>query len=377
MDPSRMIRKPSPRSLFSARFGQSGPVALMPLLLSALFLFACEQGPEAEATNEVAKEEAVSVASSEVTTLLTPRLLRLTGSLRGAQETDLAANVAGKVIKTEVERGQHVKQGDLLAQVDVKSAQLALAEARVSVATSETQQEISKSECERYEKLKKSGAVSELEYDQVTAKCRTAPLSVEAARARQSIAAKNVGDGIIRSPFTGVVTERHVEVGEYVQASSTVVSLAVVDHLRLIFSVPEKNFPDVKVGALVQLKVAAYGDTVFTGKVSHVSGAVRATRDIVVEAAVENPEQKLLPGMFCDVELTTGEDEVPSVPTTAVFSENGKQNVLVVEDGMLVQRVVQTGPAVGARTAVRAGLTLGEKVVTTYESSLKNGQKVK
>jgi membrane fusion protein, multidrug efflux system len=289
----------------------------------------------------------------------------------------LAANVAGRVLKTEVERGQSIKAGTLLAQVDIQAARLALAEAKVSVQTSETQEKINRSECERYERLKSAGVVTDLEYDQVTAKCKTAPLNLEAARARESIAAKNVGDGLIRAPFSGVVTERYVEVGEYVQASTRVVSLAQVDSLRVVFSVPERHFPDIKMGAEVQVSVAAYDSRSFAGTVAHISGAVRDTRDIVVEATVPNAESLLLPGMFAEVRLTIGTQKLPSIPPAATFDQNGKSNVFVVKDGRLLQRVVVLGERVGDRLVVQRGLSVGDEVVATYDSELRNGVKVK
>jgi len=319
----------------------------------------------------------VAVATDAVTTIETPRILRLTGTLRGERETDLAANVAGRVISVKVERGQSVAKGELIAQVDVSSAALALAEARVAVQTSKTQEEINQVDCARYERLKASGAVTDLEYDQVTAKCKTAPLNREAAEARQSIAAKNVGDGRIRSPFAGIVTDRYIEVGEYVQASSRVASLAQVADLRLEFSLPEQNFPDVKLGQSVGFRVAAYGEQLFSGSVSHVSGAVRETRDVLVEASVKNPDRKLLPGMFADVELTIGQEMLPSVAKTATFEANGKLNVFAVQGGVLEQRVLQPGPEVNGRISVRRGVVQGEQVVAAPSPELKNGQRVK
>ena len=187
----------------------------------------------------------VTVTTDTVTAVDAPRILRLTGTLRGQRETDLAANVAGRVTSMNLERGQRIAKGDLIAVVDVSAAALALAEARVAVATSQTQQSINQVDCERYEKLKASGAVTDLEYDQVTAKCKTAPLNLEAAQARQSIAAKNVGDGRIRAPYAGIVTDRFIEVGEYVQPSTRVIALAQVGDLRLEFSLPEQNYPEI------------------------------------------------------------------------------------------------------------------------------------
>jgi len=319
----------------------------------------------------------VAVVTDKVTNIDAPRRLRLTGTLRGERETDLAANVGGRVITMKIERGQRVKKGELIAQVDVSSAALALAEARVAVQTSKTQESISRADCDRYERLKASGAVTELEYDQVTAKCKTAPLNLEAAQARQSIAAKNVGDGRILSPFAGTVTDRYVQVGEYVQPSSRVASLAQVADLRLEFSLPEQSYPDVKLAQNIAFRVAAYQGELFSGTVSHISGAVRETRDVLVEASVKNPEHKLLPGMFADVELTVGHDSLPSIPKAAAFEANGKLNVLVVQGGTLEQRVLQPGPEVAGRLAVRHGVSAGEQVVASYSPELKNGQRVK
>lgn len=341
---------------------------------SALGAVGCQQ--QAAAVEEK-HEPPVSVEVAEVTLIQAPQTLRLTGSLRGAKQTDLAANVAGRVQQTLVERGTEVKKGAVLARIDVSAAALALAEARVQVEASKTRQEINQADCDRYELLKAKGAVTDLEYDQVTAKCKTAPLDLAAAQARQTLAAKNVGDGVIRSPFDGVVTERYIEVGEYVQASSRVVSLAQVDDLRLEFSLPEANFTHVKVDADVAFRVVAYGDAVFRGKVTHISGAVRETRDVLVEASVPNPERRLLPGMFADVELNVGMRELPSVPKAAVFEQNAKQNVFVVKDGRLEQRVVQTAPEWQERVPVLRGLSAGEQVVAVLQPGLHNGQPVK
>ncbi len=315
--------------------------------------------------------EALTVAAIEA-----PETLRLTGSLRGARETELAANVSGRILETFIERGASIQKGALLARVDVSAAALALAEAKLAVVTSKTQEEINQADCARYEQLKARGAATDLEYDQVTAKCKTAPLNLETAKARQSIAAKNVGDGAIRAPFSGVVAERYVEVGEYVQSSSKVVSIAQIDELRLEFSVPEANWPSVKTGADVTFHVTAYGDVGFHGTVAHIAGAVRETRDVLVEATVPNADRKLLPGMFASVDLSIGKRSLPTLPKSAVFAQNGKQNVLVIKDGLLEQRVLQTSAEFDGQIPVLKGVEVGEQVVRDYKPELSNGQPV-
>lgn len=323
------------------------------------------------------EEVTLEVTSVPVVEVETPAYLRLTGTLRGSREANVAADVSGRVISVAVDRGDQVKAGQVLARVDVKAARLSLAEATVNVEASRTQVEIDQRECERYEQLHRGGAVSEQEYDQVTARCKASPLQLEAARARQNMVAKSVGDGVIRAPFAGVVTERMVEVGEYVQVPTAVVSLSQDSELRLVFSVPERNIPQVKLGAPVTLRVPAHGESPFVGRVSHLSGTVRATRDMLAEAVVDNADKKLVPGMFADVEVQTGTQTLPAVPTTAVFEQNGKLNVFIEHEDRLFQRVIHPLPGVDDLVPVGAGVKVGEHVVSPVSHEMKNGQRVK
>lgn len=347
-----------------------------PLLFVLLLAGAvgCKRAAPVEARTETVKP--VKVETTEVKMTEMPTLLRLTGALAGARETDLAANVVGRVLETKVERGTRVKKGDIIARIDVSSAALALTQAKVQAETSRTQEKIDQHECERYAKLMDHGAVTDVEYEQVMARCKRNPLSVQAAEAGVSIAAKNVGDGVIRAPFSGVVTERFIQVGEYVQASTRVVALAEVEDLHLNFSLPEANYPQVKLGSKVIFTVAAYGERQFNAEVIHIGGAVRSTRDVLVEAKIDNKEQVLLPGMFANVGLVVGKESHPAIAQAAVFTQNGKSNALVVKDGFLEQRVLRVVDSGPDLVVAAGGIEAGEKVVTPYRPELKNGQPV-
>lgn len=349
---------------------------VLPLLL--LFGGVLAQGcKESTAATPPPAAPPVDVAAASVTEVEAPQTLRLTGTLRGEQQTDLAANVAGRVIATRVEQGSEIKQGDVVAQVDTRAAALSLQAAKIEVETSKTRQAIDRIECERYTRLHEKGAVTGIEYDQVMAKCKTAPLNLEAAEARRALAAKNVGDGRIRAPFSGVVVQRYVEVGEYVQASSPIVSIADIDTLRLAFSVPEAHFGDVHKDAEVTFRVAAHGEDEFHGKVAFVAGAVReSTRDLMVEAIVDNRGRRLVPGMFADVSLRVGTRKLPSVPKSAVFQQNDKPNVFVISGGILEQRVIQPADEFQGRIPILRGVRPGEAVVGQYDPKLSNGQRV-
>ncbi len=350
-------------------------LGLMLAIAAPTLMSGCNRA--ATAKGEDATAAPIHVDTADVTDVDAPIVLQLTGSLKGMKEADLAANASGRVTRTFVERGDEVKAGSIVAQLDTSAAALSLSEAQVQVDTSKTQEDINRADCARYDQLKAKGAISALEYDQATAKCKTSPLDLMVAEARQNIAAKNVGDGTIRAPFAGVISERYVDVGEYVQPSSKVVSIVQGGDLRLSFTVPEANVAAIKSGADVSFSVAAYPDKTFHGTVKFISGAVReATRDLVVEAVVSNDDKLLKAGMFANVSVTTGSRKLPSVPLAAVFERQEKKRVYVVTAGRLEERVLQYGPVVDGRLSIEDGVTDGEKVAVGNLAVLQNGASV-
>lgn len=321
-----------------------------------------------------------AVQTEAVTEVEVPVTLRLAGSLKGERETDLAANASGRVTATSAERGSQVVPGQVLAQLDVRAASLAANEAKAQAESVRAQQAQAQTDCARYGKLRETGAISDAEYERVAVQCRTLPLSAEAASARASIAAQNVGDGAIRAPFAGVITERYVDVGEYVRQDSRVVTLVSVDPLRLEMSVPEADAARVAEGNEVGFRVAAHQGRRFVGRVRFVSGAIRAsTRDLAVEALVENGDRALKPGMFADVELVVGARKLPGVPKAAIFDAGGTPHAFFVVDGRLEERALATaeGPGEAATVGVLKGARPGERVAVGDVRTLRNGARVR
>jgi membrane fusion protein, multidrug efflux system len=351
--------------------------SLCSALTVAFLAFGCK-GRTNDAAAQAREEPPLSVQTEAAQTIDVPRTLRLTGTLRGDRETDLAANVNGRVNATSVERGEQIKPGQVLARVDTRAAALSAADARAQVGSIQAQADQARAECDRYEQLKAKGAISDLEYQQKISQCRTLPLNVQAASARAALAAQNVGDGVIRAPFAGVVTERYVEVGQFVRQDSRVVTIVSVDPLRLQITVPEAQVASVKQGAKVSFTVSGYAEQRFEGTVRFVSGALRATtRDLIAEAIVPNPDRRLLPGMFADVELVTGSQRLPSVPKRALIEQDEQARVFVVVAGKLEERIVALGPVVGDRVSIMRGVKDAEPVVVSELKGLSNGRKVR
>jgi membrane fusion protein, multidrug efflux system len=307
-----------------------------------------------------------------------PTWLLLTGQLKGAHETDLAANVAGRVVTTKVERGSKVKAGDVIATVDVRAASLTAAEAKAHAESALAQADISKLECGRAKNLGASGAISKAELDRLEAQCRTSELSVAAAQARSELAAQNVGDGVIRAPFSGSISERFVDVGTYVHTDTKVVTMVDLSELRLELSVPETNIGYAKAGAKVRFTVAGYPDRTFEGAVRYVAASVRqATRDVIAEAVVDDPERVLRSGMFASILLEQGSQKTAAIPKRSLVVRDGKSSAFVVVNRKLEQRLVQVGDDLGDDlVAITRGVADGERVVVSPAPELTNNHSV-
>jgi membrane fusion protein, multidrug efflux system len=350
----------------------------LPLAASlALALAGCSHGSAAADMAATIAPPKVHVETAVVAEQPVPSILRLTGVLSSNERTDLAANAAGRVVRTFVERGDHVAQGAVLAQLDARSAALSRAEAEANVTSASEQLKNLRADCERYVGLLAKGAITQQEYDRQTTSCQTQAASEEAARARAAAAIQTVADSTIRAPFAGVVAERFVHVGDYVHADTRVVTLLVDDPLRLELTVPEANVGAVHPGLAVSFETVAMPGRAFTATIKYMGGEIRqATRDLVVEAVTENKDHVLLPGMFVTASLPVGEVSSAVVPSTALVRHNLDQSVFAVVDGHLEERVVQLGPEVGPLVAVADGVKKGDQIVVSPPPGAADGAQV-
>lgn len=306
-----------------------------------------------------------------------PTYLPLTGELISERRTKLSANAQGQVVATYIERGQSVKAGDVLVRLDVRGAGHTAAEAKANLANLLVQRTTTDKDCNRTRALQAKGAISQQEYDRGMAQCEEIIAQIDAAQARLRSAQQTLSDGAVRAPFAGVITQRQVDVGDYVRPDSEVAVLLVPNPLRLRFTVPESNLFSAKVGTQVTFSVPASKDMAFKGSVRYVAGEVRQdTRDVVVEAVVDNHDQLLMPGMFATVRLETGKRSLPTVPKTAVLDLSGHPAVMIVRNQRIEQHAVRLGETVGDRLVVEAGIAAGDSVVDVASPSIPDGAHV-
>jgi membrane fusion protein (multidrug efflux system) len=349
-------------------------VCLFPVLATTA---GCHKPDEAAAATAREAAAPVKVTTTPVVDKPMPELLTLTGTLRSSVESDVAADVSGKVVATYVERGQPVKSGQVLAIVDSRVASLAVTAAAAQAKVAQSQLEEARRDCDRVKHLLDTGAISQADYDRQTAQCTSQQWSATAAEAQQQSALKLAGDSTIRAPFDGFIGERYVNVGEYVQTSTRVASVYEPNPLRLQLTVPEANVASIVTDMPVRFTVTAYADQPFTGNVKYISPNVRETsRDMVVEAVVPNADFKLKPGMFAVAQIDLGLKPRPVVPKTSVQQDDTGARVFVVVNNAIQERLVQLGQPQGDVVAILQGVQAGDAVVNTPAADVRDGARV-
>jgi membrane fusion protein (multidrug efflux system) len=353
-----------------------GTMLRISLFAGLALLAGCKKPAAAEAQPKAAAAAVapVKVETAQVQNQKMPRYLTLTGSILADKQSEVAANVAGRVAATYVERGQPVKAGMVLARVDSRNATLQATAAGAQSQAAETQQEQAKQDCARADTLFQQGALPKSEYERQKTACTAQLYSANAARANADLASKLAGDTIIRSPIDGIVGERYVNVGEYVQPMSRVASVFAVDPVRISISVPEPVVSQVREGQTLNVRVSAYPGRDFPASVRFVSPSLRPnTRDLIVEAFAANKDVALRPGMFATVLLLTGEEDHATVPANAIKAEGTVRRLYVAKDGVAHEMVVRTGVEKDGRVAVLEQLAQGEQVIVTPPPGLRDG----
>ncbi len=340
----------------------------------ALLAAACNHSPKQAPKPP---EPTVHVDTAVAEERQVPELVTITGVLDADQRTDLAANATGRVKKTFVELGQRVKAGDAIAELDARTAVLSSAEAQANAASARDQLALNRADCVRYTVLLAQHAITQQEFDRAATQCRTQESAEQAASARAAQASKVVADSTIRAPFAGVISERFVNVGDYVRDDSKVATVLVDNPLRLRLTVPEANLSAARAGVVVTFDSVALKGQVFNATIRFVGREIREnTRDLVVEAIADNTQGVLVPGMFVTAHLPTGTRNEPVIPRKAVVNSDSAYSVFVVVNNHLEQRVVQTGAVLGDDIAIPDGLSQGERVVTNPSSQTVDGVRV-
>jgi len=391
------------------------PTFFILLCAGSLTSVACSAGDAKTKEGDTAPV-AVAVEAVAATEQPIARFIRVTGTLTAEEQADVAAETAGRVIATPVERGTAVAQGAELvklspieteASVKEAEANAAQIEARLAldangtydvtkvpeVANARANYDLASAEFGRIDKLLAERVVSQSEYDQRKTQVEAARQQYESAknaaeqqyqalqasRARVTLARKALADTVVRAPFAGLVAQRMVSTGDYVTRGMKVAEVVRIMPLRVELTVPEQFVASVGVGQPVSFAVDAFPGRMFEGKVRYVSPALRADqRALTVEAVVPNGDAQLKPGMFATAQIQQNKKEpAVLVPQSAVRVISGTGRVFVINGDRAEERVVATGQKIDPLVEVVTGLKAGERVATANVNQLVDGVKVR
>jgi RND family efflux transporter MFP subunit len=356
-----------------------------------------------------------SVAVEKIATGDLAQTLTLAAEFRPFQEIEVHAKVAGYVKSINVDVGDRVTAGQLLAVLEIPELQDDMATDEAAVKRNNEEVKRAEADLTRAESAhevahlgstrlaavmkQRPNLVAQQDIDEAQGRDRvaeaqvaTAKAAVAAAEEQLAVARANQNKtrtlfayARITAPFAGVITHRYADTGAMIQAGTSsqtqampVVRLSQNSVLRLIIQVPESAVSRIHVGAPVDVKVQALGRT-FEGKVARFASKLNPeTRTMETEVDVPNPTLELVPGMYAYASITTDQARgVVVAPVQAIDRKDDKTTALVVgADGAVQARVIDVGLEAPDRVEVRGGLATGDLVVVGGRSQLKPGMLV-
>ena len=350
------------------------------ILLAAASLVACGKhghGPESPTVQVVAAYP------------LTERVVDwddYVGQFQAVQTVEVRPRVTGYLVGIHFKDGQMVKKGQLLFTIDPRPAEAAVAQARAQQTRAEATLVNARTELARRKQLLSIKAVSQEEYEAQQAAVRTAAADVAAARAQVQAQALTLGFTRVVAPIAGKVSDRRVDVGNAVQADTTVLTTIVsVDPIHFTFEGSEALYLKQRragqaKGSEVRIRLEDEPDYRWRGRLDFVDNAITSGTGVIRgRAVVPNPGGFLTPGMFGHMQL---QESAPYrgllVPDTAVATQGAKRILYVAApDGTVSTRTVELGPLTGGLRVIRTGLAPDDLVIIDGQQRARPGQKVK
>jgi RND family efflux transporter MFP subunit len=398
------------------------PAVLLTLAAVTFLTPACSKHEPVEAMTNKTAEPTVPVAKAENRDL--SRDLVLTAEFKPFQEIDVMAKVAGYIKEINVDVGDRVRRGQLLATLEAPEMvddlrRAGAAEVRATADVGRARDELQRAESAHsiahlsFQRLsavaeKKPGLIAQQEIDEAQSRDLVTEAQVAAAKSALSAAQEQVNVNSadtqkvktlmdymkVTAPFAGVITKRYADTGAMIQAGTAsqtqampVVKLSENSKLRLILPVPESAVPTVHIGQQVAVRVPTLNRS-FPGRVARFADKLAlSTRTMDTEVDVENPSLVLVPGMYAEVDLTLDHrQQVLAIPVMAVdldAASPGQQKALtgevmvVTPNNLVERRKVAIGIETANHVEVRSGLNEGDIVVLSGRAGLQPGQEVR
>lgn len=308
----------------------------------------------------------------------------LPGNVQGWHTTDIYARTNGYTINWLVDIGDHVKAGQLLATIATPELDEQLHQAEANLQAAEVNAQLAGRTAQRFVNLLKTDSVSKQDTDIQVSGAQSTQAVAAANRANRNQFAQLVSFEEVRAPFAGVITSRLVDIGRLIDAGAAsnqpLFSITQSNPLYVYVRVPEYYAGRIKSGLTVQLGFREYPGESFAAKILNTAQAIDVpTRTLLAQFKVDNPDGKLLPGSYSQVNLKIpGSTTSVILPVnTLIFRAQGMQVACVGQNNTATLKSVTIGRDFGDTVEIVAGLKAGEKVILNPPSTLSTGQKIK
>ena len=351
-----------------------GALIIMAVLVTGTGFYVKQAEKKNEAKQKIAEAQAQKEAEQslpkvkvvEIFPLPFTDYLVLPGTVKAYADIDLAAKTGGTVKWIGPKEGDRVKEGEKLLQVDVKSQNTRLTDARVRY-------EQAQKDYARYQKLYNENIISKGQFDSAETALKTAKASLDSAGI-------SLDDGVLTAPISGVLDQLNIDKGESINAGQPVMKIVDIDQVSVELPVPEKDILYFTKGQAVKVTFEkTNGEKIeFPGTIEFVSlTAEQATRTYLVKVMVNNPEHTLRPGMIVRAHLVRRQlDAAIAVPFFTIIDREDGKGVFIIDGDIAKSRMIEYGAFQEGLVEVRKGLTLGEKLVLVGQRNLVDGAKV-
>jgi RND family efflux transporter MFP subunit len=310
--------------------------------------------------------------------------LVLPANVQAYKESPIYARTNGYLLHWYKDMGSHVTKGELLADIDTPEVDQELMQARAARQQIQAQLGLAKTSAERWQNLRKSDSVSQQELDQQVSGYQQAEANLAAADANVRRLSQMESFKHIYAPFTGVLIRRNIDVGALINAGNggsdrELFDIAQVDPLRVYVNVPQTYSAAMQIGLKATLEQNEYAGEKFEGKVVRTSDAIDpATRTLLTEIDVPNPNAKILPGAYAQVHFAAKVDAPRlTVPiNTLLFRAEGPRAAVVDGDNKVHLQPVAIGRDYGSSVEIVSGLEPTDQIIVNPADSLEDGQQV-
>ena len=288
--------------------------------------------------------------------------IKAIGTFTPVQGVTLSAEENGKIVKINFESGQTVQKGDLIAQQDL-SVELA------KLKTIQTQLDLAEINFRRFQSLVEKEAATQAELDDVDSKLKQTQAEYDSLKS-------TINHKMILAPFSGRLGIRLIQVGQFLNPGTPIVSLQALNPIYIEFGIPQNELGKVKIGQMIQVEVDAFTPEIFSGTITAIEPQIDiATRNVRIQATLKNNEEKLRPGMFGSIRIQLNQFiEGIVLPQTAIQYAPYGDSVFIVEEMKdpqgknykgVRQQKVKLGRTKGDWIFISEGLQEGEEVATS------------